>query len=134
VKAERPARWVVVDTGNFQYTYVGKTDLDDYELNQVMDSGGVLDLHEARTMRCVGLPTMQGTIIQRVSIIPIGWLRGAIPTIKVIPAALWIPDQEDSVFVRLMEECEKSEALNRAKDAGIEPAGPGDMPKGPRPS
>jgi len=129
-KAEQPARWVVVDTGNFQYSYVGKTDLDDYELNEVMNCGGVLDLYEVRTMRCVGLPTMQGSIIQRISIIPIAWHRGPVDKVKVIPAALWIPDEDDKVFKKLIEECEKSEAINRAKDVGIEPASPEDMPKG----
>jgi hypothetical protein len=133
-KAEPEPRWVVVDTGNFQYSYVGKTTLYDEELDHIMDSGGVLELAEVRSLRSVGLPTMQGTILQRVSIIPIAWHRGPVAKMKVVPAALWIPDPEDPLFKTLMEETEKAEIANRAKDVGIEPAGPGDMPGGDRPS
>lgn len=134
VEKEHVERWVVVDTGNFQYSYLGKTNLFDEELDHVLETGGVLVLNEVRNIRCVGLPTMQGTIIQRISIIPIGWHRGPINNVKVVPAALWMPDDEDPLFKTLLDECEKSEIANRAKDSGIETAGPEDMPKGHGPS
>jgi hypothetical protein len=118
-------RWIMVGDGTPQMLWVGKTTLDDTEIDKLSMEGRYMVLDEARCLRTVLMPNPQGGIIMQNQLTPAGICRGA-ATIRVKPASYIWPDEDQATMGPLMEQvknCSQSELKHRAKEAGIELAG-----------
>ena len=114
-------RWVLVSDGTSQMLYAGQTDLDEAELDEMVEAGRPVELHECRALRTLLMPSPNGQVTQRDMMSPISIARRGIRVMVKVNAYFW-PDEDKltyKTFLETLDPVQRAEATQRAKDAGI---------------
>lgn len=108
-------KWILVTDGTPQVEFLGKTDLNDDELNERMAMGVAIPFEEVRCLRTILMPSPKG-FNQTVSLTSIS--IASVETRKHIkPTGWWWPEKDDfamRAISRYVENCRKEEVASRS--------------------
>ena len=114
-------RWVLVSDGTSQMLYAGQTELDEAEMDECVEAGRPVELHDCRALRTLLVPSPNGQVTQRDMLSPISVARNGIRIMVKASAYFW-PDEDElmyKTFLETLDPVKRSETAHRAKEAGI---------------